>query len=53
MKKKVRPYIPENAGLNFDNKESEPPKPKYERTKAIFNLDVIRKLVKGKYGRNH
>ena len=44
-------YKPENALLNYENKDMKPPKTKYEHRKYILKKDDVQKITKGKYGR--
>jgi len=48
-----KPYVykPKDALLNYDAKDLEPPKPKYESRKAIFKKEEVQKITKGQYGR--
>jgi len=43
-------YLPSNAKLNFENDVMEPPKVKYEKRRAAFDKDTVKKIVRGKYG---
>lgn len=43
-------YIPPDAKINLDRKNMDPPKTKYEKNKWYFNLDIVKKIVKGHYG---
>ena len=44
-------YVPKNAKLNVDNKNQSPPQTIYHDRRKIFNLDAIKKLVGGIYGK--
>lgn len=48
---KVIVYVPKDAKLSIDNKNLDPPSPKYDNRRKIFNMDAIKKLVGGLYGR--
>jgi hypothetical protein len=43
-------YLPANAKLNFKNDVMEPPIVKYEKRRAAFDKDSVKKIVKGLYG---
>lgn len=43
-------YLPANAKLNFKNDVMEPPTVKYEKRRASFDKDTVKKIVKGHYG---
>ena len=49
-KSKKGVYIPSGAKINIEPSCSEPPKTKYERTMAKFDVNLVKKIVKGKYG---
>ena len=49
-KNKKRAYVPPDAEINLENKKKKPPKTRYERTRAIFERDSVKKFVKGRYG---
>ena len=49
---KVFVYIPKNAKINVENKNDDPPVPKYNNRKKIIDLDAVKKIVGGKYGKN-
>jgi hypothetical protein len=44
-------YVPNGAKLNIENKTQEPPETKYNNRRKIFNLDAIKKIIGGVYGR--
>jgi len=44
-------YLPPNAKVNSENKNAEPPVPKYNRRKKILDIDAVKKLVGGSYGK--
>jgi len=48
----VHVYIPNNARLNFENKEESPPKVKYEKRRVTFDINETKKLCGGKYGQS-
>ena len=43
-------YLPANAKLNFEKNVMEPPTVKYEKRRAEFDKDTVKKIVKGLYG---
>ena len=45
-----KPYVPENAKINIKNDEMNPPTTLYERTRHIFDRNVVNDIVKGNYG---
>ena len=45
-------YIPPGADLNFENKNKEPPKTKYENRKMILQREEVNKVTKGIYGKD-
>lgn len=51
MDSKPKVYIPNNTLINTENKALEPPKTQYEKRKRILHLEDVKKLVKGKYGK--
>ena len=51
MKKNKIVYIPADAEINLEAKPLDPPKTKYEKSREIFNQDKVKKVTKGKYGR--
>ena len=53
MGDKPKVYIPDNALINIENKALNPPKTKYENRRRILNLEDVKKLVKGKYGKEN
>jgi len=50
---KRKHYTPPNANLNFQSVKSDIPKPKYEKRKAVFDIDIVKKVVKGLYGKDN
>ncbi len=48
---KIIVYVPQDAKLNIDNKSLDPPLPKYENRRKLFNMEAIKKIVGGLYGR--
>jgi len=46
-------YIPVNAKINEKNVDMAPPETYYENRKAIIDKDVVKKIVKGEYGRDN
>jgi len=51
--KKNRPkaYIPPDAEINFNIYSLPPPKTKYDKQMAVFDIEEVKRLVKGKYGK--
>jgi hypothetical protein len=45
-------YTPPDAEMNYSNKNSPPPKTKYEKHRSSFKRKEVRDLTKGKYGRD-
>ena len=45
-------YVPPGAKINIDGQPMDAPKVKYEKRKHRFNLDAIKKMIGGKYGRS-
>ena len=45
-------YVPVGARINIENKDQNPPEPQYNNRKKIFDLESIKKVVGGEYGRN-
>jgi hypothetical protein len=44
-------YVPEEARLNYKNKEETPPETKYEKRRANIEERVTKKLCGGKYAK--
>jgi hypothetical protein len=51
-KKEIIGYIPPDAGLNFTNQVTDPPKTQYEKRRETFKIEKVKDLTKGKYGRD-
>jgi hypothetical protein len=53
MSKENKPlvYIPPGAKINVENKNDDPPPTRYERRKFVFQIDNVKKFVKGFYGK--
>ena len=45
-------FIPSNARINIENKDEDPPKTRYNNREKIVDLETIKKVVGGEYGRN-
>ena len=50
MKKKPIVYIPIDAEINLETQPLPPPKTRYEKTRATFDRDKVKKIIKGRYG---
>ena len=50
-KKSSCAYIPPNADTNYENKPKDPPKTEYEKRRVALRREEVKKLTKGKYGR--
>jgi hypothetical protein len=50
MESKPSVYIPEDAKLNITDKPMPPPTTLYERTRQTIEREVVKDIVKGKYG---
>ena len=48
---KIIVYVPKGAGINIENKNLEPPETKYNNRRKNFNIDAIKKVIGGLYGR--
>ena len=44
-------YIPKGSKLNMGNMLSDPPETIYEKRKKNIDIEVVKKIVKGHYGR--
>ena len=44
-------YFPPDAQLNFEPSPAEPPKTQYENRRASFDIESVKKVVKGNYGK--
>ena len=51
-KKESTAFIPEDAGMNYTNIDSPPPRTQYEKRQAKFKKEAVKDLTKGKYGRD-
>lgn len=45
-------YIPDNAEINLKTKQMSPPKVKYEKSKQNIDIETVKKITKGKYGKD-
>lgn len=56
MKERKEPniviYVPPDAKINLENKSQDTPLTKYNDRLKIFNMEAIKKLLGGIYGRN-
>lgn len=48
---KVVVYIPKNAKINLENKNDEPPIPKYNKRIMNFDIEAIKNVTGGSYGK--
>jgi len=48
---KIKPYLPPDAKINFTEKSMSEPEVEYEKTKQAFNLEEVKELTKGQYGK--
>ena len=48
---KITVFVPANTRLNFENKDQEPPTVQYNIRKTIIDLEDVKKIVGGEYGR--
>lgn len=46
-------YIPSGAKINVENSNDTPPSTKYDHRKVIFDLDKVKKIVRGIYGKRN
>jgi len=44
-------YFPPDAQLNFESTPAEPPETQYENRRVTFDIEVVKKVVKGNYGK--
>ena len=44
-------YIPPGADINVEGQPMEAPKTEYEKRKHRFDIEAVKKVTKGKYGR--
>jgi hypothetical protein len=44
-------YVPANTRINFDNKDQDPPTTQYNTRKSVLDLEQVKKIVGGEYGR--
>ena len=44
-------YIPPGAKINVENKDGEAPKPEYNSRVKFFDLEKVKQIVGGRYGR--
>jgi hypothetical protein len=44
-------YAPTGAKINIENKDLDPPTPEYNKRAKVFDLESIKKVVGGEYGR--
>ena len=51
-KKTSDAFIPEDAGMNYTNTNSPPPRTEYEKRRKSFGRKEVKDLTKGKYGQN-
>jgi hypothetical protein len=45
-------YIPKGAKINIENISDEPPKTRYERRRVRFDVNAVKKMVGGRYGKS-
>lgn len=50
-KKSIHGYVPPDADINFSNNPLPPPETKYDKDIMIFDMDSVKKIVKGNYGK--
>jgi len=50
--KKTLGYVPPDAALNFSNLPAVPPETRYEEGRVTFDIDAVKNLVKGNYGKD-
>ena len=50
-KEKSTVYVPPNAEPNYSNGVSAPPNTEYKNRQWVYNMEEIKKLTKGKYGK--
>lgn len=51
--KHVHGYVPPNAEINLENLNQKPPVTQYNNRMKILELNEVKKVVKGKYGREN
>jgi hypothetical protein len=44
-------YIPPGADINLENSEKDPPKTGYENRRKTVDIESVKKIVGGEYGR--
>ena len=44
-------YVPPDAKINLENKNIKPTETEYESRRATFDVDAVKNLTKGKYGK--
>ena len=52
-KKNIVVYVPPDARINFNNSNEDSPETKYNNRIAVFDINEVSKIVKGKYGREN
>lgn len=48
---KMLVYVPPGAKLNLENTNNEVPRTEYEKRRVTFDINGVKKIVKGKYGK--
>lgn len=48
---KPKAYIPPNAQINLDKRVMPPPSVEYQDVEVIFDIDAVKNVTKGKYGK--
>ena len=45
-------YVPPGIDPNFEAQSADPPKTRYENRRKAIDIDAVKKVVGGKYGRS-
>lgn len=50
---KINIYVPPNAKINLENLNQKPPVTQYNNRMKVLDINEVKKVVKGKYGREN
>jgi hypothetical protein len=50
---KIVVFVPQDARLNFELNNQNPPTPKYNNRKQNIDIEVVKKIVGGEYGKQN
>ena len=51
IKSKTIVYVPPGAKINLENTNNDVPHTEYEKRRVTFDINGVKKIVKGKYGK--